>query len=609
MIYGCLSGSRHSLIETKIELLEQLMKFDDFYHQRKTDGNFFAGYYVSKKIPLSKNDFFFNDPNTGNTLLLSGCIYNIDTIIESYGISGKTISTAEKLYVAYRNGGLGFVNQLNGDFVFAIFLKKSHKLFLFRDHLGIRPLAYTKYNDNLFFSSDITSLCRSFYEGDKLNREFLLNEFKMIDFSQTPNSAVKKLPPGHYLEFSKNSVKTIKYWHPEKIQIDNNLGKVQMLSDIEKIIDNAVAIRCNPKYTAGTHISGGLDSGIVAALAKKYYQHQKIFYGFSWSPSELNNKSGKYDERELIREQCKLNEITPYFAKWSFTDFRHFVSNKLRFGEFYQEYKVLQKAETEGVNLIFSGYGGDEFVSKGDRGIDMDLLFNLQFSSFLQRNSIAKPRSLFKRIINEILFPALNILPLSVRKLQKESSKYIKAEYQKSDKKTVSNFYFFTSRRKLHLGFLKTYHLNYRLENWYIEGMHKGIEYRFPLLDKNIVEYMLKVPSKLLANSNFSRTILREISDGFLPESVRWNLSSFDPVLYQESPKMVNKLSLEIINELPSIEQNSELSFIDFKKIKKDIIQFNKNPDYNSFSYLLLALFFAKQLHEYTIQYKKVPAL
>ena len=50
------------------------------------------------------------------------------------------------------------------------------------------------------------------------------------------------------------------------------------------------------------------------------------------------------------------------------------------------------------------------------------------------------------------------------------------------------------------------------MDDWFLSGARYGIEYRYPLLDKDIIEYMLKVPSKLLFKRDYSRSIIRELS-------------------------------------------------------------------------------------------------
>ena len=74
-------------------------------------------------------------------------------------------------------------------------------------------------------------------------------------------------------------------------------------------------------------------------------------------------------------------------------------------------------------------------------------------------------------------------------------SKYLDNSLLKKPK-TINNLYFWKSRREMHLRLLYDGHLSERTEDWTINGVRSGIEYRYPLLDKRIIEFIMKVPSK-----------------------------------------------------------------------------------------------------------------
>ncbi len=96
----------------------------------------------------------------------------------------------------------------------------------------------------------------------------------------------------------------------------------------------------------------------------------------------------------------------------------------------------------------------------------------------------------------------------------------------------MGNYFFHTSRQQVHLGVLRFYHFQERCETWAVNGFRKGVEYRYPLLDRRIIEYMLKVPSAMLCKTDYFRPLLRLISEGILPEEVRWQADKSDPVCW-----------------------------------------------------------------------------
>ena len=192
------------------------------------------------------------------------------------------------------------------------------------------------------------------------------------------------------------------------------------------------------------------------------------------------------------------------------------------------------------------------------------------------------------------------LLSGSVIRDDEKETQYLHDNFKQPHKQNMRNFFMYRSRRELHLGFLYCYYLPDRIEEWYVNGMRHGIEYRYPLLDKEIVEYMLKVPSHLLVNGTWSRTLIREISEGLLPDGVRWRRSGLDPVSFQAAQNMLYSCSKEYMHDFYKIKENKDLDFINFEKLNDDINKYRMNPDDKKYAYLLYNIFNTKGLHEFT---------
>jgi len=607
MILGCY-GSDISREETQLHLarLSTLMTGNLMEFHSLNEKNFLGG-IIHNNISLNIKDFTYRAPNQ-DFVLFSGQIYNSNDLHYELNLTSNPVSVPEMVYKLFQKNGNGFADKLNGDFTIAILRPLSNSLLLYRDHVGVRPLSYHLSNSTLYFSSDMVSLGRVFHNNDdNINSEPLMKDFKFIDNSQTYNNKVKKILPGHYIEFENGVIKVHKYWLPERIKTDNSLQRKTMLKDVNSLIENAVEIRCDPLYHTAAHMSGGIDSGIVAALAKKTCSQQQDFIGYSWSPQKHDLEKIEFDETKLVNDQAKLNDITPVFITSSIENYKYLNSNRLNNSEFIQENLVLADAKERNIQVILSGHGGDEFISKGDRGLDTDLLFSMLFRQFFHKNPLTKPKRFFKKLIYEIFMPAIGIIPGPVIKDSRKDTQYLRKEFQQEYYPNMKKFFTYRSRRQLHLGFLYCYYLPDRMEEWYVNGLRHGIEYRYPLLDKNIVEYMLKVPSKLLVNDQWSRTILREISDGLLPDSIRWRTSGMDPVSFYAAQQNVYTCGKEYMNEIDEISMNQDLDFFDFEKIKTDIDKYRKDPDDEKYTYLLYNLFNIKGLHEFTKAYRQKP--
>jgi len=609
MIYGNIDFNTSSTEGISgLRILENGMIFKDCKHAYIHSEIFTGGYFISNRLAIDSEEYIYQSTKNKDVLILDGDIFNQQELLSYYDISPNKYNISELLYYLFSIEGPSFINRLNGEFAIAIYHSSKEKLYLFTDHIGTRPLSYGVNKKTKYFSSSATILCQLFMKpGEDISKAPLLKYFKLIDYTQSLHRDVKKLLPGHYLEISSDKETLHKYWYPEQIRINHSLKRRKMLNDMEELLFKAINNRYDNRYTAGSHLSGGLDSGIVSAISRKAFKRQSKFYGFSWSPKIYNHKITTIDERNLIREQCELNNTIPVFLKIQKEDYLKYVSLKFKSSDFIEEKIVLDTAKENGINLMFSGYGGDEFISKNDRGIDLDLLINFQWKYFFKRNNLKNPRQFIYRVMDEVLFPFIGIIPPSVRKTIKKEGRYLKKDFKKSDRRMKRNFFLYRSRRSLQLGFIYCYYLSDRMEDWYLNGARNGIEYRYPLLDKNIIEYALKIPSKLLIKGEYSRSIIREISDGLLPDSIRWRKSFMDPVSFDNARKNVQECGLEFASEIEDFKNNSDIDFIDFDKLNKDLDKFNLNPDYEKFTPLLFTLFDIKRIHEFTKAFRQKP--
>ena len=570
-----------------------------------SSGGFTGGYWLNSRLPLNSCDFFWSDKEHDIMVLMSGYLYN-RAEFSSYLQPGEQIADPQLVARLFNSEGPDFVKRLNGDFALFVLRPDENRGYLYRDHVGIRPLAYSVKLNTLHFSTDEVGLCRALTEDYNIDSEYLLSYFKLTDYRKTPDRKVYKLMPGHYLEISKDGCRVTRYWDPENFRQNKNLNQAQMLADLKSILQDAVKIRCDRRFTAGAHVSGGLDSGFVAAIARRQFAHQKDFIGFSWSPKEFEMPEGNTaDERELVLSTCMHAGIRPVFSEMDSNDFPGIVAKYAENYGFFSEAHTLDQAVKFKTNLIFSGWGGDEFVSTGGCAIEFDLLRSMNLRTFFRRHPIFPFRRFARTMLSCVIHPALGLLDKDVRNTLRRNGRFIRREFRNSDKRTVARFYFITSRRQFHLGMLNCYHLQNRCENWTLSGYRKGIEYRYPLLDRRIIEYMLKVPSKLLWATDYNRPLLRLISDGILPEKVRWNKSKNDPAYWRYIEELFARVSSLFIDETEIWKKNPMLNFINFDLLEKEIA--NLKPHTNAFkgADLFRGLVYIKAINDFTNSYRE----
>lgn len=545
----------------------------------------------------SKESVFFLDKSLTVGVLFEGVIYNEKELLYRLNIPENKFPIPAIILKAFNSWGEDFANQINGDFFICIFLKSENTVLFYRDHLGIIPLAYSITGTKIFFSTDPNWLCKALFQKEKIDIKFLVNSFfsQGHNYQLLPNKKTKIVKPGHYLKITSQACVERKYWFPENIPIDYSLNFKKIIADLKVLLSDSVKIRSDHRFLASAHVSGGLDSGIVAALTRKEFQSQEEFYGFSWTPEQFpENVKLAYDERDLVKKFCIKNKIIPVFTDYTLNDYLSFVSDWRHPSEQLYEKQVVEFAKSKGVRLIFSGWGGDEFISTGNRGIDADLIREGKWVHFLKKHSLWHP----KRFLSALFMAFFPESRRNYTKIKAEPSVYPYIKKALGSNRIPSKERFkHHSRRFVHLQLLELGHLAKRASDWYVKGQLNGIEYRYPLLDKRIVEYMMRVPSHALVGKFQHRILLREIGKVFFPKDIIENKSKDDPLGSHFFKKIIEEAKPLLINEFESFRNNPDLRFVDFDLLQKNLPKIRAGKMDSSIFYYL------KAAHEFTKGY------
>jgi asparagine synthase (glutamine-hydrolysing) len=565
--------------------------------------HFANSFFVDSKGVVSKIDDLFQDKFVN----LFGKIYNYYDLKSDFGLGNDIYNINHLIYWGFKKKGASFFTELNGDFVIFLFDRIENEYYIVRDHLGLIPFGFILIENKIYLSDSPLVLSKFFPKNERSISNFVINNFlwQTHDYSLLPNENVRQIPPGHYVKIGSNGkVSTIKYWFPEKIKVDRSLKQEVVVNELSQLLFDAVKIRTDENVETAAHVSGGLDSGIVAAIARKNFPKQKYFYGFSWSPNTPNHKEDvSFDEKNLVKSICEKNKIIPYFIDYNEKDNLKQIANWESPSEMIFENQVMSIAKEKGIKVIFSGWGGDEFISIGNRGIDADLVRKFHWKSFLRKYPIAKPKNLLSALFFNALFPSIK-MGFSKYKIDPSIYPYLKNVVSSNIIPPKESFSY-SSRRKVHLQLLHLGHLSKRVNDWYLEGLKHGISYRFPLLDKRIVEYMLKVPSNCLVGENNCRILLRIIGKDLLPNAVIKNKSKDDPVKSYHLDKIFFKTREVLLEDYEEYKKCKYFNFVDFDLIDKDIKVYHQTKDEVIGQKLGYVLSLLKSNHEFLKDFLK----
>jgi asparagine synthase (glutamine-hydrolysing) len=215
-----------------------------------------SGIYDDDKAILAHERLAIVDPTSGKQPLFSedrklvlaanGEIYNHMELRKQFegNYNFQTKSDCEVILALYKEKGASFLDDLNGIFGFAIYDVDKDDYFIARDHMGIIPL----------------------YIGwDKNGTFYVASELKALEGVCIK---IELFPPGHYMEGKDGEIK--RWWTRDWMEYENVKDNETHIEDLREAMDDAVHRQLMSDVPYGVLLSGGLDSSITSALAKKY---------------------------------------------------------------------------------------------------------------------------------------------------------------------------------------------------------------------------------------------------------------------------------------------------------------------------------------------------
>ena len=412
-----------------------------------------SGIYSSDNAILAHERLAIVDPTSGKQPIISedglkviavnGEIYNHKNLKNRFAAdyNFRTESDCEVILALYEKKGINFLNDLNGIFAFALYDSSNDKYLIARDHMGIIPLYMGWDKDDIFYiSSELKSL-----EGvcDK----------------------IELFPPGHYLESS--SMNLVKWYDPEWVSYEHVKDSDTSIKAIHDSLSAAVKRQLMSDVPYGVLLSGGLDSSITSALAKKFASKriESNDKQDAWYPQLHSFSVGLKDAPDLKAARIVADHIGTIHHEINFTvqEGIDAIRDVIYHLETYDittirastpMYLIARAIKSLGIKMVLSGEGADEL-----------------FGGYLYFHKAPNAKEFHEE---------------TVRKLD-----------------------------KLHQ--YDCLRANKSLAAWGIEG-------RVPFLDKEFIDVAMNInpEDKMIKNGRIEKWVLREAFKDYLPESVLW---------------------------------------------------------------------------------------
>jgi len=214
------------------------------------------------------------DASSGVHVAFNGEIYNFEGLraeLTSIGYVFHSRSDTEVLLHGYRHWKESILPRLCGMFAFAIWDESHRQLFLARDRLGIKPLFYAQLPDGLVFASEIKALFA--YPALRVQMDpAAVDGYLALGYVASPRTIFKgvhALPPGHWLRWRAGALETGRYWAPDFRQPVLEGSEDDLVDELDARLNAAVRSHLLADVPVGVFLSGGIDSSLVAAIAQR----------------------------------------------------------------------------------------------------------------------------------------------------------------------------------------------------------------------------------------------------------------------------------------------------------------------------------------------------
>lgn len=471
------------------------------------------------------------------TIIFNGEIYNHLDVRKKHGLDCKTNSDTETILKAYAKLGPACLDDLGGMFAFAIYDRKKNELFIARDRAGKKPLYYFEDGNKFVFASELNALRNQL--PLQINEENILQYLHAAYLfrESTPYQQVKELPAGCYATVSldKPDVKITGWWNiHDRYKTTSTDSFETALEKTDQFLHAAVKSRVESSdLEVGSFLSGGIDSGLVTAIAKQYNPSLKTF---------TVSFDGVYDEAplaKLVADQYKTthHEINIGYDKLV-DEVETIISN---YGEpvfdssIIPSYYVSQEAKKH-LTVILNGDGGDELFGGYrryvpfakydffDPGIFVRLPAKMLHAVLpLSHNKKSKYNYLYRLVdfasksdVNTYFSSCLDVFEGYRQYLAPCGTALdrINGDFEKINRSGLSGL-----RKILNMDFDHVFVSNL-LTKMDIATMAHSLEGRSPLLDKELLDYIPTLPDSYKIKGGQTKYVLRSLAEKYLPKEL-----------------------------------------------------------------------------------------
>lgn len=520
------SKNKKKIIRDMADIIKHRGPDSDGYY---VDNNIALGFRRLSIIDLDKGSQPIFNEDKDKVIVFNGEIYNYKEIREELKSKGHKFSTntdTEVILHGYEEYKEDILNKLRGMFAFVIYDIKEKSLFGARDFYGIKPFYYYYDNENFLFGSEIKSFLGNPNFKKELNKD-MLSQYLTFQCSIGEDTFFKntyKLLPGHYFIYKDKELEIKKYYEV-KLEPNDDKSLEEWVSGIREVIDNSVLAHKVSDVEVGSFLSSGVDSSLIAKLSSV----DKTFtVGYD------NKKYSEIDYAKEFSDKINVSNVSKKISKEEyfkeFSNVQYYMDEPLADASAVMLY-FLSKTASKHVKVCLSGEGADEIFGG----------YNIYHEPY-SVSWYNKIPYFIRKCIGILVYPFRNYTGFNFlyRRSKKIEDRYIGNAFifEPNDAKKIVNFNY---GNKTYKDFTKPYYdkvsdLDVVTKMQYIDfnfwliydillkadkmSMANSLEVRVPYLDREVIEYASKLPSKYKIVGNETKYAFRKVAKEELADKV-----------------------------------------------------------------------------------------
>lgn len=448
----------------------------------------------------------------------------------------EAITDPQLIVAAYRKWGDAFVNRLEGDFSFALYDAQQQRVFAARDSIGVKPFYY--YCDSDVFICATTAAVFHALRKPRLPPDerwmaaYLVH--RSHSWEDTAMRGLKKLRPAHDLAVDADSFGIRRYFEFRDDAPAHYRQDQHWVREYRTRLEQAMACRMRTSYTIGSETSGGIDSSTITGFAAQMMPERidrLRCYAFAFLALEpayvlqTSHFAGVRHNYVVMRRRSEEKFADDMERLLTVYGVPEEHGNASFHTPFYED------AALHDVRVLFSGFGGDEVVTNPGYLLTPELIDQKQYRALwnaLPTEKGLRAARFVKRMLADLKpRPAVNHRFVDAFTQYWQHRIINDATIEKYDLLNVfmEPATFDAPYRRINDFILQNRIAPFvptRLDNCTLLAASYKIDYRWPLLDRRLMQQYLSTPAVEKWHRGMGRYLHRRAIEGIVPPSVQW---------------------------------------------------------------------------------------